>query len=590
MAATEISVITNCDDAVIFWRVDKPIAGCWGFALERERKMKDGSIERTPLDNRTGFKKDNPKPGDHRPSTEWPFQRFWWADHSVNSGDRVRYRATPMVYRDGDLHEDVAGRSDWTPWTDLTGEAADRISSFFNRGLVISQFMARYLEDLRLKKGLDTRAEAIIEFKKSLDQHELPIRHFLSGELRERLLRLLKDAKKGRQHVYGALYELEDEELVAALGGLGSRGHLVLANGSIQAKKGEGAEKARKRDQNASARKELKAAGLEVNGRFISPGALGHNKFLVFTNAGGTPALAWTGSTNWTKTGLCTQVNNGLLVQHAGFAKEYFEQWKRLKAAKNAFPASLVASNSKPKKIAVGNTKAELWFTRASKGVDLEAIDDVIEGAKEAILFLMFQPGAKGNLATVRKVLAQAGKLYIKGVVSTLPPQNLEDEDHVEVSVHTDGESHNVGLDIVQPEGVKRPFASWAATVTRREFLPQFGKGGQRGGVGNAIVHSKLIVVDPFTKPVVVTGSHNFSSTASAKNDENFVILRGNRELAQDYAAHILSVYHHYRWMAYVEELRRKGKNPRGVLRDDDGWQAYQLKGAARRELDFWLR
>src|SRR6267378_6846954 len=58
-------------------------------------------------------------------------------------------------------------------------------------------------------------------------------------------------------------------------------------------------------------------------------------------------------------------------------------------------------------------------------------------------------------------------------------------------------------------------------TVTRNEFIPMQG-----GVVGFAIVHSKLIVVDPFTNPVVVTGSHNFSGSASSKNDENFVIIR----------------------------------------------------------------
>jgi phosphatidylserine/phosphatidylglycerophosphate/cardiolipin synthase-like enzyme len=580
--ATEISAVTNCDDAVIFWRIDKAIPDCLGFAIERERKRPDGSVEQGTLDNRTGFAKDKPGPGDHRPSTVWPFQRFWWADFSVSSGDRVRYRATPMVRKGGQLAGDVDARSGWTPWVDLTGDAGDGISSYFNRGLVISQFMARYLEDLRVKKNLATRTQALAEFKKSLDQHELPIRQFLSGELRKRMLALLGDAKKDGRHVYGALFELEDDELLDALAAFKSRGHLVLANGSITAKKGEGAANARKRDENAAARKRLAGAGLEMHGRFLSPGALGHNKFLVI---GGTEAktaqAAWTGSTNWTKTGLCTQINNGLLVENAAFAKEYLEQWKRLRDAASAFPPALVQSNSSPKKVGVGKTRTEIWFTRAAKAVDLKAIDAVINAAQDGILFLMFMPGSKGALATVNKMLAKGGKLYIKGVVSSLPAASVAPEDHVDVSVHSSGESHKVGLDVVQPEGVLRPFSSWAATVTREEFM---------SGVGHAIVHSKLIVVDPFTKPVVITGSHNFSSAASGKNDENFVILRGNGDLALDYAAHILSVYHHYRWLAYVNETQKKGKQPAAGLRDDDTWQAWQLKGAARRELDFWLR
>ncbi|UIF88090.1 hypothetical protein KAF44_19405 (plasmid) [Cupriavidus necator] len=127
--------------------------------------------------------------------------------------------------------------------------------------------------------------------------------------------------------------------------------------------------------------------------------------------------------------------------------------------------------------------------------------------------------------------------------------------------------------------------ANWAATVTRKEFLTRQG-----GVVGYAIVHSKLIVVDPFTNPVVVTGSHNFSGSASENNDDNFIIVRGNQELALHYATHILSVYHHYRWLAYVSDLQKKGMQPGGFLLETGDWQKAQLNSATKRELDFWVR
>lgn len=581
----KIGVIANCDDAVVFWGIDKPIADCWGFAVEREKKLADGGVQRITLHNRTGFAKDNPQSGDHRPSTEWPFQRFWWADHSVNAGDRVRYRVTPMIHDGTTLNEQVDVRSAWTPWTQLSGNAGDGLTSLFNRGLVISQFMARYLEALRKKENLQTRKQALARFKGNLQEHEVPIRRFLAGALREKILALLADAKKNKNHVFGALYELDDDELITALEALGARGHVVLANGSITAKKGESAPEARKRDQNKAARARLRKAKLEVFNRFISPGALGHNKFLVIASSKEKPLAAWTGSTNWTATGLCTQINNGLLVKNAGFAQEYMEQWKRLRDAKSEFPQSLVDANGAPKEVVVGRSRAEIWFTRARKKVDLAAIDEAINGAKEGILFLMFQPGAAGALGTVRKLLAKSSKLYIKGVVSTLPAESADSEDHVDVTTYGDGVTHPVGLDVVQPEGIRTPFASWAATVTRDEFITMKG-----GVIGFAIVHSKLIVVDPFTKPVVITGSHNFSTAASAKNDENFVVLRGNTDLALHYAAHILSVYHHYRWMAYVNDQQKKKQNPKAHLRETDTWQAGQLKGASRKELDFWLR
>jgi len=577
----------NCDDVVIFWRIDAPLADCWGFAIEREEKRPDGGVSGTVLDNRVGFKGDKAKPGERRPSTEWPFQRFSWADHSVDTGDRVRYRVVPMIHDEDGLHENVTERSEWTPWLEVSSAAGPDVAVAFNRGLVISQFMARYLEKLRVEQKLETLKDALAFFKETLDDHELPIRTFLSGVLRTELLTLLQEARKKKQHVFGALYELEDHELIDALAKLGSRGHLVLANGSIQKKKGETSAAARKRDQNQEARKLLKSKKLEIHNRMISPGALGHNKFLVV--AGGVskmkPLAVWTGSTNWTKTGLCTQTNNGLLVRNDDFAATYLAQWELLRDSKSAFPKKLVTSNGTAKKVTLRSGKADIWFTRAPKTVDLAAIDEVVNGAKEAVLFLMFQPGGTATLASIRKRMEKPGRLYVKGVVSTLPSDKTGDDKEVKVTTVGDAQKRRLNLDVIQPQGISTPFAAWAATVTRKEFLTMQG-----GVLGFAIVHSKIIVVDPFTKPIVITGSHNFSGSASKSNDENFVIMRGNSDLAMEYAVHILSVYKHYRWTAYVADMQRRHRRPFSELKEHDDWQNGHLKGASKQEIDFWVR
>jgi phosphatidylserine/phosphatidylglycerophosphate/cardiolipin synthase-like enzyme len=92
------------------------------------------------------------------------------------------------------------------------------------------------------------------------------------------------------------------------------------------------------------------------------------------------------------------------------------------------------------------------------------------------------------------------------------------------------------------------------------------------------------VVIDPFSAdPVVITGSHNFSATASSKNDENFIIVKGDRELAEAYAVNILGAYVHYRWRVYLTQA----KTPFSGLKDDDKWQAAKL-AAKRRDLQFW--
>jgi phosphatidylserine/phosphatidylglycerophosphate/cardiolipin synthase-like enzyme len=220
-------------------------------------------------------------------------------------------------------------------------------------------------------------------------------------------------------------------------------------------------------------------------------------------------------------------------------------------------------------KLATG--KAAIWFTRAAKKVDLDAS--------------IIQPGGAAALGSIRKRMTTPGNLYVKGVVSTLPPDNTEKEDAVDVSIAGDARNRRLSLDVVQPQGIQNPFASWAATVTRRDFLTMQG-----GVIGFAIVHSKVIVVDPFTNPTVITGSHNFSMAASSKNDENFVIVRGNTDLALEYAVHILTVYKHYRWQAYVESMRRQKRKPFSNLAETPKWQDTHLKGASKREMDFWVR
>lgn len=578
-------LLVNCDDALLFWRVAAPLPGCLGFAIDRERKLANGTVKADVLDNRMGFKADKPKGGEHRPSTQWPFQRLWWTDHDVNLGDTVRYRVTPIVKDAGALRPLVAQRSPWTPWATLRGGKQDGYAAFFNRELVISQFMARYLEGLRVAKGLATRKEALKAFKASLGEHELPIRKFLAGALRTEMLALLAQAKGSGQRVYGALYELADDELVQALCALGANASVVLANGSITKTKTETTSEARLRDENADARKALNAAGVVVHDRFLSPGALGHNKFLVVCNGAGKPQAAWTGSTNWTSTGLCTQTNNGMLVTHRGFAQPYFDQWKRLRDAGSTFPPGLVESNSTAKAVKTYRSSAEIWFSRTTGKVDLQALDEAINGAQDGVLFLMFQPGGSGALKTVRDLAKARPALYVRGVVSTLPSDAADDAPAVKVDVHADGATQAMTLDVVQPRGANA-FANWAATVARNEFLSMQG-----GVIGYAIVHSKIIVIDPFTRPVVITGSHNFSGNASTANDENFAIVRGNKELAASYAAHIMGVYDHYRWLALLGERQARNDTTSlsGYLAETDAWLGRKLT-SAQRELGFWLR
>ena len=50
----------------------------------------------------------------------------------------------------------------------------------------------------------------------------------------------------------------------------------------------------------------------------------------------------------------------------------------------------------------------------------------------------------------------------------------------------------------------------------------------------HAIIHDEVVVIDPLSAGcVVITGSHNLGDRASYTNDENLLIIRGHRKLAE---------------------------------------------------------
>jgi phosphatidylserine/phosphatidylglycerophosphate/cardiolipin synthase-like enzyme len=104
-----------------------------------------------------------------------------------------------------------------------------------------------------------------------------------------------------------------------------------------------------------------------------------------------------------------------------------------------------------------------------------------------------------------------------------------------------------------------------------------------------AMVHSKVVLVDPFGDPVLMTGSHNLGPKASGKNDENLLIIRGASGLAGAYATNIMAIYNQYRWRFRRQEQRARDRWK--GLHDNDTWQNGYLKrgSPALREIDFWV-
>ncbi|MFD0894722.1 hypothetical protein KBB96_05105 [Luteolibacter ambystomatis] len=551
----KVRVYHNGDDVFIAWKPDGFIEDCRGFALMRRRN----GIEEV-VSTWVGFEGQAHKDGERRSSTNWPIQKYQWTDYMASPGDKLAYRVLPMIGPNKEsLRIDSSNASEWTEEIELTREFAPGIEAYFNRGIVAAQWVSRRL-------GITDTDLKATKLSKIISTPNDKFREYLFGPLGARLFQVLDEAANDGRDVYAALYELDDEQLEAALENLGERAHVVLANGSVKQKGG---------DQNAPARERL-TGKIDLYDRILKPGVLGHNKFLVITDNSGKPRWVWTGSQNWTKTGLCTQANNSLLIDNPALAKEYFQQWERLRDAGGETPEELKESNSTVRSKKIGKTPLNLWFTPTIGQVDLEEARDIIVNAKQAILFLMFNPGPKDTLLnkiieTARKG-AVGNRLYIRGAINQDPstttnPVTLFDSENQQKS----------DFEVVLPAAVDK-----ATNWFRRELkkLPQ----------AFAMVHSKVVIVDPFGKnPYIFTGSHNLGPKASGTNDENLLVIRGAPGLAAAYAANIMAIYNQYRWR-FRSSIQPPGKRWDG-LKDNDQWQKGYLKegSTALREINFWI-
>ena len=562
-----LACYANCDDVFMVWFNDKaapvPIKNCLGFSIE-VRDDTDDSIE--VLTNRKGFEADKPKDGDSKPSTDWPFQTFTWTHHARLVGRKVSYRVTAMTGKPDALKP--GDQSDWVQ-VELSATAGPATNAYFNRGMILSQFVARYAEENHLTtiRQLKSNLTSTVDGK---------LMQFLTGDLGKAVRGILaRAAENPKIEIYCALFELDLDDLIDGLVTCGERAHVILANGSVKAV-GD--------DENSSAAGRLEGK-VDLHRRMTAPHGLAHNKFVVVCEDG-KPTDLWTGSMNWTMTGLHTQINNGIAVASADLADAYLDHWHALAEAGDTFPHDMVISDGKPKgpfKLEGGAT-AKVWFTPVAPtpgtktgGADIETLKKLVDQAKQGILFVMFMPGAEPLDSILNR---QVGGLYARGVVSTLPA-GKPDNPSATFKIMTAKDFKSYSLDVVQPQGATA-VGSFLSTFTRQQFL---------SGMGFAITHSKVIVIDPFGEhPVVVTGSHNMSNSASTGNDENLLIIENCPELARAYAVNCMSVYKSYRWPAFQHDTTHSvgPSAPSGYLSVSDAWQKTALDNDLKADLSFW--
>ena len=557
--------IANNDVVHIAWSVDHPIPHCTGFSIWRVPA--DGNGPEVPLQVLLTFvsepiKAAPPGRGDHPVGPEKPqpanatpalIKGYKWRDllTVAQRGVAVKYRIQAM---NGPEANPVPIPDQPPIWTNVVTPTQHfgAIDATFNRGILSTQALAKLIPG---KNGKPSVSVLQAEIAKPGSK----VRTMLSGQMENAIQTLLDEREKTGGECYAALYELTDDTLIKRLEKARSKLHVVLSNNTGDTKKYDAA--------NAPARARLAKSKAELISRYLPDGrSIGHNKFMVHVDDQGHAQAVLTGSTNWTASGMCTQNNNCVVLRVPKLAERYLAYWHDLKDDTEANPipdpakavSALQGADLRHKDevkptldLIDGNGGAvSVWpspntdgfIPAVKKGApptppptppDMNELFQLIAQAKQAVLLLVFQPGAAGSGRswTIVKQLSQVchGRpdLFVRGAIS----------DEAEAIEFEAARTNLMDAEMVAPAGIMKDLEPWEQEIYK---------------AGHAIVHDKIVVIDPFSDDcVVVTGSHNLGYKASYNNDENLVIVRGNRKLAESYATHIADVFEHYRWRWY---------------------------------------
>ncbi|HYA80869.1 MAG TPA: phospholipase D-like domain-containing protein [Methylocystis sp.] len=602
---TNALAFSNNDIAVIAWAYDEKIEGCLGFAIFR------GDIHAGAWVALPALARFAESESDGNETTEQaPVQKYWWKDLGARRGGLFQYKIVPMGGRPGAL-EPLGGVEPLL--TNPVAITPDRgqFKAYFNRGILATQAVVQAL-------GTPSADRLMRHISDPKDK----LRLMLEGQLQDALTLLLDEIDTSGGEIRAALYELNDpdglEKRLQASDGEGSpkTRAVILGNETVgaDAKTGTPADP----DKFSADRQALKDAGAPVIDRILPSGHIPHNKFMVLKE-NDTPTKVLTGSTNWTMNALAAQTNNALIVESPAIAALYSAYWDELERdtgsatrGDEAWQGPTLrawvqqhnaAMLQNPVMIEDHKTTAQVFFSPNTKKaiarppkehpVDVDYLAELIGQAETAVLFLAFEPGANSILDAAGRALKAKPTLFVRGALTSAAnalnfKAALEGDEETapegrgkRPTVATIGD--NAGAAKPEPDYRVIPatavnahdaFGAWAAELNKAGF---------------AIIHDKILVIDPFSdKCVVVTGSHNLGYRASHNNDENMIVVRGHRSLAEAYACHVLDVYDHYAWRWWLaKDSSRFGK----PLAETDDWQDRYLKGAkvVSPELNFWL-
>lgn len=469
------------------------------------------------------------------PSNIAPIQKFRWADYNIGPGTTRRYRVY-LVHGTAEAPE--LGEFLEVSVTTDDGKPADH-RVVFNRAVAASQAFSRRFPEL----------DDLLSKNKSLPIEAWPAepRDWLQHGLLDQILGFIARAKNAKWALDVAIYEYELKAIVDAVNAAHKRG--VQLRVLYHARKGDA-----QTCQNVASLKKIPAS--RKRGRVTSK--IFHDKFIVLSkvNSAGerVPQAVLCGSTNFTENGVYRQANVVHTADDKALAASYMRTFDVVWDA----PADA--------------SLARKWITQNNPIRTSDA------------LFAGFSPRTGGgDLAEFVNIIRAADKDLLFATAFRLPADIL---DALLGAEHDDVLRYGIQNTASRITGFHADrTAEFTTPAMLSKGLEGWIKEGLKGQRGNLLIHLKTIVANFTTdSPVIISGSHNLSVPASNGNDENFLIIRGNTDLADRYGLELLRLYEHYRFRYYARLLKLKKAKPLAI---DDSWtdryyQPVNLKALSR--------
>ncbi|MCF8325609.1 MAG: hypothetical protein K9I84_11670 [Leadbetterella sp.] len=550
--------------------------GLLGFAVER---INISTGERKYIDGYKVFESVIPNPDINTVANTYshPVQSFVWDDFSCYDDTAYEYLFYPLKGTPKDLDRSAEPISIAITTEKLFSNEEHDI--FFNRGVASSQAYRRRFFNLPPDKITNP------EMKKDA-------LNWLSRHLDDAIIKFIGNAKAG-ETLLGCFYEFRYLPVVTAFKKAIDNG--VNVKIIIDAKENETIDKKGKfhesfpRVANLNALSEAgipssKSAGYIIK-REAKKNDIQHNKFIVLLDENGKEKEVWTGSTNISMGGIHGQTNVGHWVRNQKVAEKYAAYWNVLSTdpgGKEEDDRATIKTKNNELKKQVEDIQANIKFvTWNDIPVGITPIFSPRNGLSILESYVSMFDNAK-NMACVTLAFG----------INKLFKDYLED--------NTDG--HHISFMMLEKEDKpnarsKEPFRyigakqnvykSWGAYID--DELYRWAKETSTRSMGLnehvAYIHSKFLLVDPLSNdPVVVTGSANFSEASTNDNDENMLIIRGDKRVADIYFTEFNRLFNHYYFRAVYKKTQEQNRFDEGSLKlePNDKWLEKYEEGKLR--------